>query len=372
MEVVIFSENEWNSPLKYQRHHLAEFFSKQKEVEKVFFYSKASIRKIRINDILKKIRIRNNREYRQRPIPEKIEVVSFNLFPYQKYFGVFNAFLSNKLIKNLNKSIRSWENTVFITYQPIPQSIDVIERFNPFKSVYISVHDFENMYGVSKSVIEIEKRLIEKVDLFTTDSEYLFKKLSIVQERVIPLTPACPIDVVKSSIKERYNSTQIKKVVYFGTIANYLNMSDLKGLSQKGIQVDFLGKEYDVDVKCLNFKTKPNLHAPVDFEDASKILRSYDALILPYKVNERNDLIIPAKIFECFSLGMPVFVPDMKWTNEIGIKGNVYVYSDLEDLLQKFKNFNFNKFQDERKRMLEVAKDNTWDVRFEKLYKWIR
>ena len=42
----------------------------------------------------------------------------------------------------------------------------------------------------------------------------------------------------------------------------------------------------------------------------------YDGILLPYKLNGRNKHVIPAKIYECFGMGMPIFSTHMLWTSE--------------------------------------------------------
>ncbi len=375
MKVVFFSENSWNSNLKYQRHHLAEYLCGQEDIKFVLFLSKSSIRKIRLRDVFSmfwyKFFSKSFSVNRQKPA--KLKVVNYLLFPYQRFLGWINSFLVKRLYEKIEHFDIDWSETVLISYQPIPQILDIIDKYKPKKTIYISVHDYSNMYGVSSKVVEIEKEIIQKVDLFTTDAQALFEKLSpLSQPREVPLTPACPSSVVVASQNIKFEIKEIKRLIYFGTIANYLDFGVIQNLAPKGIIVDFMGVQYDVNLHKMFHMEKSRLINPMDFEKAASFMHEYDGIILPYKINDRNDLVIPAKIYECFSLGLPVFVPEMKWTQEVSIKGLVFVYRSVDDLLHKIEHFESKDFDPIRQKMLSIASQNTWDVRFSKLYKWMK
>src|SRR5690606_33712973 len=52
MKYVIFSQNHWNSPLKYQRHRLAEFLAERSDTERVVFASQISVRSLASLEII--------------------------------------------------------------------------------------------------------------------------------------------------------------------------------------------------------------------------------------------------------------------------------------------------------------------------------
>jgi hypothetical protein len=375
MNIIIFSENNWDTPLKYQRHHLAEYFAKKEGVNKVFFFSKSAIRKINLIEvfqILSRKLLFYGLKNPKREVHKKIKIVNYYFFPFQSSFKLLNVNLKMKIFKIINNLNVDWNETVLISYQPIPIILEIISKYKPMKSVYVSVHDYEQMYGVSKRVISYEKKIISKVDLFTTDSKDLYDKLSPETERKIPLTPACPLESVKKSITRVYNSNKIKRLIYFGTIAKYLDWEVIETLLNEGYKVDFLGKEYDVKLSSDSIFKSCKIFSPIDFENAYELLSSYDAIILPYKLNDRNDLIIPAKIYECMSLGLPIITPNMKWTMNNEFKALLFLYSESHDLLYKLKKFDVSDFiNNKRPLLLDLAKNNSWDNRFNKLNSWI-
>jgi hypothetical protein len=270
----------------------------------------------------------------------------------------------------MNLDIKN-EKIIIISYQPFPELIEIIENIKPEKFIYISVHDYSEMLGVSDLVVKCEQNIIKKSDLFTTDSSSLFTKLTSksVEDRIISLEAACPNSIIEKSKLKNYNSSILKKLIYFGTIASYLDWELLKKLEKNGYQVDFLGYEYDI--KLNKILSGSILYESRDFENAYDLFMNYDAIILPYQVNSRNDHVIPAKIYECFSLGMPIYTPNMKWTHDKNIKNLIFIYNDFADLSLQLQKFNYDDFIQLRKEMINIAEKNSWDKRFKLLSNFI-
>lgn len=375
MNIIIFSTNSWNSPLKYQRHHLAEYLAGQESVDNVYFCSKAVIRRAKVYDFISLFlgKLLHAKTTQQRELPSKITPVSFLLLPYQPFCGVINKFLKKQLLRKLNRVVFASKKTIIISYQPFPELLELVDKVKPTAAIYISVHDYEHMKGVMADVYRVEQEIVRRVDLFTTDSSTLYEKITQknISTRLISLAPACPLSVVNAS-KESLtpaHDAKIQKIIYFGTLAQYLDWNILRRLECAGYIVDFMGVEYDI--KLEQEMSSSTLHSARDFETASKILARYDAIILPYQNNARNEHVIPAKIYECFSLGKPIFAPAMQWTKDKDISPFIFTYNDEGELLAKMSNFDFSDFQEVRDSMLQTAECNTWDKRFSPLMQFI-
>ncbi|MGE4465992.1 hypothetical protein [Sphaerochaeta sp.] len=371
-KIMLFSPNNWNSHLKYQRHHLAEYLANQESVEHVYFLSKVAVRKLKLNDFIqilsRKLLFRKVSTERKRH--EKISIVNYGLIPYQ--FKVLNLFLRKKFFSKIAALNLVASEVIIISYQPFPELLELVDRLKPSKFIYISVHDYENMTGVCKEVIKTEQEIIKRADLFSTDSYSLFEKLSgkSVSERVIALAPACPTSVLRKSKESQYEKNEIRKLIYFGTIAKYLDWNFIRDAFANGFRIDFLGHEYDFNLA--NYFPESKRYDPTDFENAYEIFMQYDAIILPYLTGDRNQHVLPAKIYECFALGLPVFAPDMLWVKTKNISNFVFAYENFDDFRYKANSFDMQKFQTVREHMLDVAENNSWAKRFEPLFRFIQ
>jgi len=367
--VIIFSQNHWHSKLKYQRHHLAEFLSACPDVNKIFFFSKIPIRKCRAKDIADLFisifgKKKKNDQGKNRKVPTKVVLKRPNLAPFQFPFTLFAGILRRNFIRSIKDMDLDWEQTLVISYQPFPELLTLKNTFREMCVVYISVHDYSTMPGVSRQVAMVESDVISEVDHFYTDSEIPWDSIEKdIEKKVLP--PACPSDVVVESLRSCYISNRIKNMVYFGTISGYLDLESIIILKERGVNVDFMGEEHGVKLSKIGFLRGFKLLRPQDFEGAAKFLRKYDAVIMPYKNSERNRKIVPAKIYESFSLGIPVFAPDMLWARCPEFRDKVYIYNDVYDLVEKIIAFDKIKFVEEvRPAMLELASMNTWTKRF--------
>lgn len=371
MNYLIFSQNHWNSPLKYQRHRLTEYLDARQETQRIWYFSKVPMRGMEWSDLYRF----GGRLFSTgrddgggvrdiaRPVPSKVRLCRPFLYDGLGVSGLTEIF--NRLfLRRIADMQLDWRSTIVISYQPIRALIDLKKRFNPFRMVYVSVHDFEAMPGVSRRVCEVERRLIEAADLFATDSVALAEKLK-GNARADHLAPGCAGEAISLSRMKGFHAKKPRRLLYFGTVASYLDWTLIEGLLASGIGIDFIGRNHDVPEAYLRRYPGLSMLPPRDFERAVPTLLEYEGVILPYRVDERNDLIMPAKIYEMMSLGLPIFVPAMKWSMQLDLAGVLYQYSSLVDLLTAIHGFSLADFIPRRERMLSLAMENTWDARFD-------
>jgi glycosyltransferase involved in cell wall biosynthesis len=116
----------------------------------------------------------------------------------------------------------------------------------------------------------------------------------------------------------------------------------------------------------------PRLNKNVKFLGSKSIfelpqcLTDSEALIIPYKINDFTKSIVPAKIFECFATGKPLVstpLPDLV----LNFKDSIYFAETPEEFLNALNQLNSGENKDLVLRRMEMAKDNSWDKRFEQV-----
>lgn len=376
MNYIIFSQNKWNSALKYQRHRLAEYLAKKPDTELVVFVSRISVKDMRnifTFRMLRRLLSALNVLFFQSPLklsrgkPENVVTISACIYPYQLRIMdklIFFPLLIRRISKVLDDA---GPGVRIIAYQPIPYLPRLKTILSASSFIYVTVHDFENIPGVNNRVPKEELSLIASSDHAVTDSEALAEKLLDPSANL--MAPACDLSVVKKSraITPRIPE-ELKSLVYFGTIAPYLSYFTLQELHRIGIDLKFVGKLSGISKSFITSRLGGEIFPPLDFESASKYLRTFDGTILPYEASDRNENIIPAKIFECLALGIPVFVPRMRWSTGTSLGEALYIYDSTEELLKLVRGFDPNLFRNKRRIGLDIAADNSWDARFSDLF----
>lgn len=370
---LLLSQNSWNSSQKYQRHHLAEYLCSLNDTEDVYFLYKSAIRNYSLPEIIKLTieiaksylgsKLKKNPSERNRP--HKLKTLSYFHLAYQSP-GAIPALTRHFLYKRIKPILKSEStNLILISYQPIPELLNIKNNFPEITLIYITVHDYQTMPDVKPIVSEVEKKIISASDHSFSDSRSIAKK-SLGNSNLALLSPGCPKTIIDASYRNPYSSESIIEIAYFGTIASYLDFHALRELARIGIKITLFGQLHDVTQSAVEKDFNIRIEPPQEFIELSKKLRKFDGIILPYKTNARNQAIIPAKIFECLAIAIPVFSPAMEWNKEKPISETIYRYSNTEELIQSVKDFDPSYFKNNiRPRMLEIAKDNTWTKRFD-------
>lgn len=214
--------------------------------------------------------------------------------------------------------------------------------------------------GNKGRVKELEEKLIKRADIVFASSCYL-------QEHVLK-------DKKSVLVRNGFNYTNIelpKKVQhkdsyiigYFGTISAWFDFDLLRYSMESvhGIQYKLIGP----NDTCFIGESGISLEGVVQHSDLGEAIKNYDALIMPFVVNEIILAVDPVKLYEYISFGKCVI---SVWYPEID-RFSPYVYfyrshEEFTELLIELKKNGFKPKYDE-KQQADFLKDNSWSARYD-------
>jgi len=245
-------------------------------------------------------------------LPENLSVLQPFMFPYNK--GVWRKLNQISVVKAVRRELHNRGLVSPILVTTVPNACDYIGSFQERCVVYYCVDDFANWPGHDKDlVLRMEEDLIKKTDVFIATSEDLFLKLSKVSESIYLLPHGVDLERFKaiSGSETSFANIPRPRAGYVGLIDERLDWDLLTFLAQslKKINFVFVGKLE------ANFSEKmPNLFfvPPVPYEEVPAVLKSFDVLILPYKVNDFTQTLNPLKLKEYLASGRPIVGSPLK------------------------------------------------------------
>lgn len=306
-DVLFLSEVNW-SYLRQRHHIFAENYAKNGH--RVIYVGKIGLRYPKLIDLLKFFNKNGDTQ-----INSSTHLVCFHkqllLPPINLIFNYINyVLLSNKLLRRIKS-----DKVIIHYYQPTKLVFDLISKLESEGKqvilIYDCVQDYRFHPSSSQSLLNLENILTQKSDIVIADSIINLNRLDSNKKILVP--PGVDIKHFKIRSFKNLNSSQISKILYYGNIRKDLDIELINkiGLSNN-IDISLLGI---LNIKKTKFNDKVKIFDAVDYNELPLIIKKYDALILPYDIeNQFTEAIIPAKFFECLSTGLPILSTKMTST----------------------------------------------------------
>lgn len=234
-----------------------------------------------------------------------------------------------------------------INYLPVNTTRFILDRVNYKKLIYDCVRNFEEWGGCYRDISCEEKKLIEKSDMVFTDSYFLTEKMRNLNsnKKVVQFLPTVTLSWI-SGVGNGKKIETIKCVGYFGSLDKHIDSRVFYYLNQKGIEVHIWG---EIGIKTdFDFVFHGYIN---DLNKLSKEIMKYcDAIVMPYIGNMNG--VIPAKTLQCLQTKLPVYIST--FYDSIKLKDVLYVYDNIEDLVEMIQKFDSFKHIEKLKRIDEL------------------
>ncbi len=326
---LILSGIYWNEP--FQRHQQFSCYLNHMGYE-VFFLERIMSSKFSVSKFWNVIgrRLLKTGEYSdlkiKNELPEGIKPIDYRFInPENGIFKIYNAWKINEFIAEYGSKFN-----IIINYLPINTTRMIIEQLDYDFLVYDCVRNFSGWGNYRKDILDEEKLLIKKSDIVFTDSFFLTDYMKQYQKQTIQFLPVASRKWVEGC--QRRKIPKIEHFAYFGSIEKHIDVNLLNSLANAGYIIHIWGvKGVNLGFKYMDHGYESDLRRL-----AYQITSIADAIILPYKGN--MDGVIPAKLLQCLSTYMPIFIS--KFYDSICLKDYLYVYTDFQNLISLINDYN--------------------------------
>jgi glycosyltransferase involved in cell wall biosynthesis len=354
--IVIFSASPWDG-MMFQRQRFALEFAKQNNV--ISFIENIPQQKVTMERVVRVLKGQKNYLDSSLKIKktESIEVFSPFCLPETVYLSkYYNRIVMKRLAKEILKKGRPSHYISYIPGQPV---LDLQKYLQPVRFIYASIHNYRGL-GVSNSVVKAEVEISQMADSVLADSTYTANYLSEIRgEEVGRCLPGVSFDRFHSAFRGDEADRKLN-IGYFGFLGKYYDVGYFNRAIKEGYSVTIIGQS-DPQVRSM-FHKDINLIPTALNEDLPEILRDIDILMLPYYDNSYTLGVMPAKLYECFATGKPIFWTHINETKYF--KDIVYTVKSYDDFIRQLKNLNEKTHIIKRTKQLKLAKDADWQLRF--------
>ena len=266
----------------------------------------------------------------KKDISENLNIISPFMLP--TFSNSLCCRINNTLICNAIKEkmkLLKFRRPIVVT--TIPVVADLIGKFNEILSVYYCVDEFSQWPGMNRnSIIKLEKRLLEKIDLVIATSEELLKKKSSFHSSVHYLPHGVDLTHFRAwkkisvasqpiGITDSFNLSK-PCIGFFGLVDDRINQDIILSIAEKlDCNILIIGT-IDTNIDRLKHRDNIFFTGQVPYENLPHYIKLIDVLILPYKLNSLTININPLKLLEYMATEKPVFsapLPEVKKYSDV-------------------------------------------------------
>jgi len=307
-----------------------------------------------------------------------------NIFPFNRFKIIekLNFFFINIVIKRfINKSgfcnpiIIGSCNMLFLKY---------IKYYK--KESNLTIYDWADLYSAnqylspkeSRNICKMEKNLSELADIVFVVSHNLYKR----SEKINPNTYLLPNGAdfnhfYKVNSSERKIAPDMEKIKppiigYTGALKPSFDFDLISYMAEKNPNwsIVLIGPPRKDDMILEEIKSMKKyrnilLFGEKPYELLPNYIKKFDVCILPYKKIEYTDYFDPLKLYEYMAAGKPIVSSDYPAARRF--ESVICISNNYDGFVQEIRKILRQKNHKNRYKQIEMAKNNSWDVRIDEM-----
>lgn len=299
------------------------------------------------------------------------------VLPFGFYFRVINNINHFLLFVSIRKQLRllNFKNLILWTY--LPMSVDMIGRLKEKLVIYHCAADFphEKNSRLRRNIISsMEKELVSRANIVLAFTEQLYKKHKQNNPHTYLFRSAVNYTLFSKALQENNPEPPdiaILKKPRIGVVGyldgKILDIKLLKYIASvySDCSIVLIGPLFRHIKALKSLARMDNIYFLGKKEEQvlPYYIKSLDVCLIPYVINNFTKNISPLKLYEYLTLGKPVVSTNFLKSEDC--KNLIHIAENKEDFLKKIEASLSENNPDIVKRRIEMARENSWEVRLE-------
>ena len=370
LEIVCVGTADWETELPINQHQLMGRLAAH---NRVLFVESLGLRRPQLaSRDLSRIWRRLLRGLRGTRQAGSLHVLSPLVMPFHGSAAVRS--INRRLLRfQVGRAVRRLGMRRPILWAYAPQAETLVDRLDPQFVVYHCVDDVAAQKGVdAESFRAAEERIARRADLVLASAPALTERMSRLSDRVLYAPNVADTVLFATALEDGPVDAAVAslpgpRLVFQGAVvATKLDVGLLAEVARQrpGWSIVLVGPRGagDPGGDLSPLDRAPNIHLVGSRETAAlpSVLRSADAGLIPYAINDLTRSVFPMKVYEYLAAGLPVLTTPLPALE--GTKG-VDVVSDAAELVAAFER---EQPLDSRERRLQRSREaagHSWEAR---------
>ena len=247
---------------------------------------------------------------------------------------------------------------VVVAYPPTRTTLGLISGLDARLVLYDCSDDYEHFPGAPKDIGVTERELLLRADLVSCTSARLLEKARRLRPDAFLSGPAVDYERF-APLQDPHPGGEVSTVCFFGHVSRArIDFDALRAIAGAGFELRIVGpvEKGLIEIPGVDYRGE------VSHAGLPAALAGVDAFVLPYEVNDLTRSISPAKTYECLATGKPVVAARLPAMRDLA--KHVYLAERPEDYVEVLRNAKGLETAEKRRARIELARKNSWDVRF--------
>lgn len=384
--ILAFVPDEWES--KYQtRHYIVDGLSKYYKIlwlmppSYLMDYIDEPKKKINKNTGLRNIKNNLWSYGTKMPIDYKKNYNKKSIF--SKIFKYYRKLWCYLYVVKIRRIITKLKFDKVVIYIWRPEYYWVIEKINAALVCYHIDDEYSFNPDKDAEMSFEELYLLKRSDIVFIHSNTLMKKKGGINKNTFSVPNGVDYKYYRSVIDNGYDipydidKIPHPRIGYMGYIKKHLDLNLVFEIAERNEKwsIVFIGpireehSEIEVIIKKLMGLRNVYFLGGKEVAELPKYINELDVCIMPYKITNYTKYIYPLKMHEYFSCGKPVV--STKIDNIIEFSEIINIAEGTDQWVETIKNILNNDDMDKRKMAIDIAMNNSWDDRVDKIKRLI-
>jgi glycosyltransferase involved in cell wall biosynthesis len=269
-----------------------------------------------------------------------------------------------RVLRDLGKM--AGPSPIVVAYPPTRTTLDLISALGSRLVLYDCSDDYEHFPGAPRDIRETERELLGLADLVSCTSPHLLRKVKPLRPDAFLSGPAVDYERF-AALQDPGPVGEVCTVCFFGHVSRErTDFAALRAVAGAGFVVRLVGGLGRVE---RGFLETPGVdyRGEVSHAGLPAALAGVDAFVLPYTMNALTRGTSPAKTYEFLATGKPVVAAPLPAMEEL--VGHVYLARRPEEYVAVLRSLGETETGEGVRARIELARKNSWDVRFADLEK---
>lgn len=262
------------------------------------------------------------------------------------------------------------ENIEIIHYLYKPNHMKFIREHQKFFYEVYDEYTMDFKTGeLFKDIADAEYEVLKKAECTFFTSEVLSQRKNRYCKSFKTISNGVAFDIFRKYAQSNEKNKR-KSIGYLGNLSNFFDWQLMLNICVKMTEYDFffhgqveLDRLKDIENIVSELMSLPNttFSGRVTREDGAKYINKYDALIIPFIVNEAIHAVNPLKLWEYFATGKPVVSTPMNALNHISYP-YLRITSGVDDWIKALIEATNEDDAIIKEERIQMAKNVSWDV----------